>query len=151
MSSLRFPTQLRWNTRGDIIFRGVSCQICWQHLNTVFVPIDQRLNMELDLHSLFGPHMQAVLIVSLHNETLQHPHPPFAFGLAYRGAIGQPRLKTSLCDPLPLTVGIFKGWSEVPNILCRAANMFSKIYERLFKGWGEKVKFVCGPRICFAC
>jgi hypothetical protein len=29
-----------------------------------------------------------------------------------------------------------------------SSNMFLKIAKRLFKGSGEKVKFVCGPRTC---
>ncbi len=53
--------------------------------------------MELDLQSLFGLHV--------HSRTYWlRPHTPLPpsspFGLIYEGAIGQPRLTTSLCDPL---------------------------------------------------
>ncbi len=52
--------------------------------------------MELDLQSLFE-----ILRVQLNSlaETPQLPPPP-AFGLTYEGAIGQPRLTASLCNPL---------------------------------------------------
>jgi hypothetical protein len=54
------------------------------------------LNMELDLQSLFGLLCTAVLIGW---GPATSPNSP-AFGLIYEGAIGQPRWKTSLCNPL---------------------------------------------------
>jgi hypothetical protein len=45
-------------------------------------PSNHRLNMELDLQSLFGLHVSCTC--------WQRP-PPRAFGLVYEGAIGQPR------------------------------------------------------------
>jgi hypothetical protein len=47
-----------------------------------------RLNMELDLQSLFGLLRTAVLIGC---KSPQLPPPPPMFGLKYEGAIGQPR------------------------------------------------------------
>jgi hypothetical protein len=64
--------------------------------------------MELDIQSLFGLHawlhVHCAQLYSL-AETLQLPPPP-AFGLIYdyEGAIGQPRLMTSLWDPLILLI-----------------------------------------------
>ncbi len=58
-----------------------------------------RLNMELDLQSLFGLLCTAELI-GWDPET---PSPPPSFGLICESAIGQPRKTTSLCDPLVFT------------------------------------------------
>jgi hypothetical protein len=55
-----------------------------------------RLNMELDLQSLFGLHVHSCPHWLRH----RHSHHPPAFGLIYEGAIGQPRQTTSLFDPL---------------------------------------------------
>ncbi len=49
--------------------------------------INRRLDMELDLQSLFGLHVHA----QLHSLATPATHPPSAFGLTYDGAIGQPR------------------------------------------------------------
>ncbi len=54
---------------------------------THFFRKGHRLNMELDLQSLFGLLCTAVLRLA---ETPQLPLPP-AFGLIYEAAIGQPR------------------------------------------------------------
>jgi hypothetical protein len=48
----------------------------------IYKTLYNRLNMELDLKSLFGLLCTAALI--------GHPAPP-VFGLIYEGAIGQPR------------------------------------------------------------
>ncbi len=52
--------------------------------------LEHRLNMELDLPSLFGLLCTALLIGC---------DPATLIGLIYEGAIGQPRQTTSLCDP----------------------------------------------------
>ncbi len=57
---------------------------------------NHRLNMKLDLQSLFGLLCTAVLIGW--DPTTSPPLP--AFGLIYEGAIGQPKETTSLCNPL---------------------------------------------------
>jgi hypothetical protein len=58
-----------------------------------------RLNMDLDLQSLFGLHVHRC---THWPRPLNPPPPPkSAYWLIYGGAIGQPRLVTSLCDPLP--------------------------------------------------
>ncbi len=54
------------------------------------------LQMELDLQSLFGLHVHSCTHW-LRPRTPIHPPP---FGLIYEGAIGQPRQKTSLYDPM---------------------------------------------------
>jgi hypothetical protein len=59
-----------------------------------------RLNTELDLQSLFGLHVHSCYSLRPRNT------PPLSFGLIYGGAIGQPRLTTSLCDPLFTTKSI---------------------------------------------
>jgi hypothetical protein len=63
--------------------------------------------MELDLQSLFGLHVQSCTHW-LRPGTL--PHPP-ALGLVYEGAIGQPKLTTSPCDPrvTEIVVCLFDG------------------------------------------
>jgi hypothetical protein len=59
-----------------------------------FFPVDctHRLNMELDLRSLFGLHVQCALCkaVLIGCEPAPPPPPP-AFELIYEAAIGQPR------------------------------------------------------------
>ncbi len=51
--------------------------------------LTHRLNMELDLQSLFGLHVHSCTHLLRPRKTLP-PSPP-AFGLIYEGAIGQPR------------------------------------------------------------
>jgi hypothetical protein len=58
-----------------------------------------RLNMELDLQSLFGLHVHSCTRWLRPRNPSPHPS---AFGLIYEGAIGQPRQKATLCDPLKL-------------------------------------------------
>ncbi len=69
-------------------------KLCEKH--TVYWPFKivwHRLNMELDLQSLFG------LLCCTH--WLRPRNSPLpAFGLIYEGAIGQQRKTTSLCDAL---------------------------------------------------
>jgi hypothetical protein len=57
--------------------------------------VTYRLNIELDLRSLFGLHVH-----SCTHWLRARNLPPPAFGLKYEGAIGEPRKTTSLCDPL---------------------------------------------------
>ena len=64
---------------------------------TLLYGVHHRLNMELDLKSLFGLLCTAVLIGS----DLATPPSP-AFGLIYEG-FGQPRWTTSLCNTLGYT------------------------------------------------
>ncbi len=46
-------------------------------------------------------------------EAPQHPTPPPAFGLIYKGAIGQPRWTTSLCDLLILSLNNQLHYDEI--------------------------------------
>ncbi len=57
---------------------------------------NHRLNMMLDLQSYLGS--MCYCIHSLRPGNPPPLHPP-AFGLIYRGVIGQPRKTTSLCGP----------------------------------------------------
>jgi hypothetical protein len=54
--------------------------------------LNHRLNMELDLQSLFGLHVHSCT----HWLRPRNPLPPPAFGLIYEGAIGQP-IQTTYC------------------------------------------------------
>ncbi len=56
---------------------------------------EHRLNMELDLQSLFGLHVHSTAALIGWDPAI--PLPP-ALGLLYEGAIGQPRKTTSLCE-----------------------------------------------------
>jgi hypothetical protein len=59
--------------------------------------------MEIDLQSLFGLHVYCVQLYSL----AETPEPPLLpFGLINEDAIGQPRMTTSLCDPLNASFAI---------------------------------------------
>jgi hypothetical protein len=61
-------------------------------------PLKHKLNMELDLRSLFGLYVHCCT----HWLRPRNPPPlPPALGLIYEGAISQPRQTTSLCEPLP--------------------------------------------------
>ncbi len=51
--------------------------------------LEHRLNMELNLQSLYGHHVH--VHVHVHWLRPRKPPPPPAFGLIYKGAIGQPR------------------------------------------------------------
>jgi hypothetical protein len=64
--------------------------------------------MGLDLQSLFGLHVHLCTAVRYSLAETSYPHPP-AFGLIYEGAIGQPRLTTSLCDHLVKTILVHHG------------------------------------------
>ncbi len=55
---------------------------------------NHRLNMELDLQSLFG------LLCTVQLYSLAETPPPPSFGLIYECTIGQPRQTASLCNPL---------------------------------------------------
>jgi hypothetical protein len=67
-----------WNCSMQIAFLSME----WNH----------RLNMELDLQSLFWPLCTAVPHWQRpRNRSPQPLPPPPAFGLKYEGAIGQPR------------------------------------------------------------
>ncbi len=56
--------------------------------------------MEVDLRSLFGSMSRDVHSCSRWLKPRNPPNPP-AFELVYKGAIGQQRQETSLCNPLP--------------------------------------------------
>jgi hypothetical protein len=58
--------------------------------------IKHRLNMELDLQSLFGLYVHSCP----HWLTPRISPPSSTFGLIYEDSIGQPRKTTSLSDPL---------------------------------------------------
>ncbi len=88
-------------------------------------PSDHRLNMEVDLQSLFGFH--ATWCAQLYSlaETRQLPPPPHLDSY-YEGAIGQQRYTTFLCNPLllmllrllyslPLLASLLLLWHESPN------------------------------------
>jgi hypothetical protein len=73
----------------DLLLTPLSLTVSYWH----------RLNMELDLQSLFGLQVHSCT----HWLRPSNPSPPPAFGLTYEGAIGQPRWTASLGEPL-LTV-----------------------------------------------
>jgi hypothetical protein len=86
---IRNPFSFSWDVN-FFMCCGLACEEMVEH----------RLNMELDLQSLFGLHEHSCT-------QWQRPrNPPSpsarALGLIYEGAIGQPRLTTSPGDPSPV-------------------------------------------------
>ncbi len=89
--------------------------------------VGHRLNMQLDVQSLFGPYVYIAQMSSL----VENPMHPPAFGLIYEGAIGepgsQPHLDTSLQNvqyknqtpshPCPGGGGMYRGvWAWVGDV-----------------------------------
>jgi hypothetical protein len=66
---------------------GQSINLNWNfHEKQLF-----RLNMALDLQSLFGLHVHCAQLYSLAETPQPAPPPTPSFGLKFEGAIGQPR------------------------------------------------------------
>ncbi len=82
-----------------LIYVSAVQQYWLQRLQMTYLySVFHRLNMELDIQSLFGLHVHNCA----HCTMADTPQPPprIWFGLIYEGAIGPPRWTTSLCNLL---------------------------------------------------
>ncbi len=116
-------------------------------LRYIFDQECHRLNMGLDLQSLFGLHVH-------HMHSCTHwlspatPPPPPAFGLIYEGAIGQPRQTTSLCDPseeFTSKLCAHAGQEEIRLDYQRSANSFQVFL--YIKKYSKLQRLLSRPRL----
>jgi hypothetical protein len=75
----------------------------------IWFVVTHRLNMELDLQSLFGLHVHSCT----HQLRTRNPPPP-SFGLIYERAIGQPRCRRHL-----FVTPLSESYPSVQEVECR--------------------------------
>ncbi len=73
------------------------------------------MDVNLQVQCLFGLHLHSCT----HRLRPRNPLLPPAFGLTYKGAIGQPRYTTSPHDPLGVNIGFSGGGGVFFIIICR--------------------------------